>query len=955
MQNRLKVFRWLIITLLNLVVLVVHAQQPPAMEMGPTFSHSNINQIAQVIRVNKNQQLSQVQSLQGWSNTVDTQPLGPNQALWMRFELRYRDSLTGRFALVIDNPAIDYLDVYVLDDKNRILDSYLVGAKRKNQHNPINHRNFILPLNFDPGQQSNLYIRVRDDGPTVFSVDLWRTTELIIEEQFFLAFIGVIGGALAILFCYFMVTYVLLRSPIRFWFSIANLCLLLLFLNIQGIVNQLTGLGAYSAHATSVLISLIILSAAKVSHHMLVNVPAYWRYVSYALSCGLIVIALTFNSYWQIILGVGLAGAAVLLHLLLAILYHNRENNVPNRMYAMGWLIISAIALLDVSLYLSAATTANNLNLLLSFTIMSGVMVIAVAIEGHEQSLIRAHSAQQQDAITNLRQFYDLFKVSAEGLYTSTLDGKLVTTNPAMCQLFGYDNEDHMLNELQDTSKLYASETDRQLLLGEVREKGIVLGKEVKGLRRDGSEFWFSISVQLTRDGDTEYMFGSIFDISEKKQSSISLEYLATHDSLTGVYNRHEFEQKLNDAIIKSQQTGAEFTLLFMDLDRFKIVNDTCGHKAGDTLIKQLSQQLNDVVMSKGYLARLGGDEFGVLLNQDNGQRPDSIAEQCLEIVKQYRFIWDNRMFTLGISIGMVKSEPSITTAEQFLSMADAACYMAKEHGRNQIHVYSAEDKKMQRYESELHWVSYINSALENNQFSLFYQHYYPLTKKADGHYYEILLRMTGPDSQLIMPNAFLPAAERYNLTSHIDKWVIEHYFQWLSQNPEHAARLNKCNINLSGHSLADQDLKLFVLHAFEKYSIPYEKICFEITESVAIVKVDETLRFIKTFSQLGCTFALDDFGSGFSSYSYLKTLPVNCVKIDGSFVKDLLVDPIDMAMVCSMKDVARAMGMNTVAEFVESKDLMVALGKIGVDFAQGYGVAKPAPLTQFTPCLKIN
>jgi EAL domain-containing protein (putative c-di-GMP-specific phosphodiesterase class I) len=270
--------------------------------------------------------------------------------------------------------------------------------------------------------------------------------------------------------------------------------------------------------------------------------------------------------------------------------------------------------------------------------------------------------------------------------------------------------------------------------------------------------------------------------------------------------------------------------------------------------------------------------------------------------------------------------------------------------GRNQIHTYSFHDKQMQRYESEITWVSDINYALQHDCFELYYQHYQSLKNTIEGHHYEILLRMRDQDKKIISPGIFLPAAERYNLTSKIDRWVIEHYFKWLAVNPEHKIQLLRCNINLSGHSLADKDLKLFILNAFEKYSIPYKKICFEITESMAIVKMDETLEFINTFHRLGCLFSLDDFGSGFSSYSYLKSLPVDQVKIDGSFVKDILVDPIDMAMVNSINDIAKAMGIETVAEFVESSEILVELGKMGVDYAQGYGVAKPKSLNEFTP-----
>ncbi|WP_353370062.1 EAL domain-containing protein [Aliiglaciecola sp. NS0011-25] len=927
----------------------------PTVIVDAEVEHVRVNGLSELKRTNKRDQLSQVQALQDWSKVIDTTPLVENQALWQRFSIVHQDSIDQQYLLVISNPSIDYLDAYVLDDKDRLLETYLVGAKRDLATRPYNHRDFVLPIALSPNQSVNIYLRIQDDGPSVYAIDLWTDTEFIAEEQFHLAFIGVVGGALAILFFYFLVTYVLLRSPIRFWFSVANAGLLFLFLNIQGIVSQFTGLGSYTSQISSVTVAIVIFAAAKVCHAMLVRVPIFWRFISYLMAISLIVIAPILNSYLQLVVGSALAAAAVLLHLLLALIYHDRKHTMPNGLYAFGWLIICATVMAEVSFYLSGNAIDTYTGLILSLIVMSGVLLIAVAIESHEKALAFAKQVQQQNAIENLHQFYDLFRNSAEGLYTSTQDGKLVTTNPAMCQLFGYADESQMLLEVKDTSVLYANPHERDLLMEEIFLNGMALGKEIKGIRRDGSEFWFCISVQLTGTEDKKYFFGSIFDITEKKQSTISLEYLATHDSLTGVYNRREFEQKLRDGIRRSKQLKQELTLLYMDLEQFKIVNDTCGHKAGDALIKQLSQILNDVVLNKGVLARLGGDEFGVILESENAQMADVIANQLMNAVKEFRFIWDNRIFTMGLSIGMAKWQDEIETPEQLMSMADAACYVAKEKGRSQIHLYSSEDLKMQRYESELKWVSQINLALEQDKFQLYYQHYYPLSKVADGHHYEILLRMRDEDDQIVPPAAFLPAAERYNLTIEIDKWVIQHTFKWLSEHPEHLAQLRQCNINLSGHSLADNDLKRHVTKAFEDYQIPHQKICFEITESMAIVKMEETLRFISAFKKLGCTFALDDFGSGFSSYSYLKNLPVNCLKIDGSFVKDLLVDPVDMAMVGSMKDLAKAMSMSTVAEFVESKDVMVELGKMGIDFAQGYGVAKPTPLNEFTDCKTID
>ncbi|MDF2177843.1 EAL domain-containing protein [Aliiglaciecola sp. CAU 1673] len=931
----------------------VAQQEIPSVNLDEQTLQLDLLPNLQFLRTDSTNQLSTVQTLDGWTRSGDFSPLPQNQSLWARISLHQQSNGSMRYGLLLANPTLDEVDVYLLDDKGRIRRSLLMGASRPFSARELNHRDFLVPLELLPGDKMDVYIRINDKGPLVLPIKLWRYSELIGQEQLNLALLGVVGGALIMLALYYLVSYTLLHSPVRFWFSLSNLCFLLLFLNVEGILAQMLRISAFISELTLVLVAFALTASAKVAHLMLVKVPAYWRYCSYILSLLLLATPFVLDQYWQIIAAIGFAGASLCLQLLLAWQFRDKGHGRPNRLYAIGWSTVALACLLSSGLYLLGMVLEEKQGLILTFVALFGVLLIALAVEIHEQGKALSHYELQRSTISDLRRFYDLFRNSAEGLYTSTLNGKLITTNPAMCSLFGYENEQQMLSECRNTSQLYANQADRQALLEEIKKNGVVLGKEIRGVKRNGSEFWFSISVQMRRENKEEFMFGAIADITERKESNMSLEYMATHDPLTGVYNRREFERRLRKALRNAESQDSELTLLYMDLDQFKVVNDTCGHKAGDVLIKQLSQQLNQVVETKGLLARLGGDEFGVLLESDqaNDQNAYLLANKILNVVQQFRFFWENRIFTLGISIGLVPYTKQVHSPEQLLSMADSACYMAKEQGRNQIHTYSKKDDKIQRYETELHWVSLINKALTENRFELYYQHYHPLAKLAQGYHYEILLRMQGDEGeQLVSPGLFMPAAERYNLTAQIDRWVIEHYFQWLSQNPEHKEQLIRANINLSGHSLGDKELRLFVLNAFEKYGIPYQKVCFEITESMAIIKMDETLQFIKTFHQLGCRFALDDFGSGFSSYGYLKSLPVNYVKIDGGFVKDLLNDPVSMAMVSSIKEVAKAMGMKTVAEFVESKEIMVELGKMGVDYAQGYGVAKPAALSEFQP-----
>ena len=896
----------------------------------------------------KSMQLSDIQHLQDWQPSYIPNQVSQDKSLWGKFSIVFDDPDEEQYFLTVGNPHLDYVDVFLLDEKNRILGSFLMGGSRDHTTRPFKHRLFITPIS-SAQQVITVYLRVNDDGPLVFSVDLDTQSSLVEREQLLLAIIGFISGGLALLACYFLITYIFMRSPVRFWFALSSAAFLLLFLNAKGLLGQITGITAYISNLSCALSGLLLLTSAKVTFAIIERVPTIWRYALY--SFGFITLGMAFSteSGQQITFSVLMSALSGALIGLLGFFYHKPDKKIANLVCLLGLTCIALSGFGQVILFLSGIALTQTISLMFAMVIMLGIMLIALAIEAHERVLTYRHNVQQQLTIKDLRHFYDLFRNSAEGLYTSDLDGQLISVNPAMCSLFGYADETEMLREVDNADQFYANPHDRAILLGEIHKGGKVIGKEIKGIRKDGSEFWFSISGQIKQEDEKQYLFGSISDVTERKQSNISLEYLATHDSLTGVYNRHEFERRLQSSLLNAQNKNSDLTLLYMDLDQFKVVNDTCGHKAGDLLIKQLSQKLNAVVMDKGTLARLGGDEFGVLLEGDNAQMAYLLANKILNTVQEFRFVWENRIFTLGISIGQVPWHSEINTPEQLLSMADSACYLAKERGRNQVHTYSTEDEHMRRYESEMSWVSHINHAIQNNSFELYYQHYQALTQRVEGHNYELLLRMRDQQGNIILPGVFLPAAERYNLTSKIDRWVVENYFSWLSHNMQHKDKLTRVSINLNGYSLADKELKLFVLNAFEKYKIPYKKVCFEITESMAILKMDETLEFINTFHKLGCLFALDDFGSGFSSYNYLKNLPVDLVKIDGSFVKDILVDPVNMAMVNSINDVAKAMGMKTVAEFVESTEIMVELGKMGVDFAQGYGIAKPHALTDFT------
>ena len=426
------------------------------------------------------------------------------------------------------------------------------------------------------------------------------------------------------------------------------------------------------------------------------------------------------------------------------------------------------------------------------------------------------------------------------------------------------------------------------------------------------------------------------------------LRYQASHDGLTDLVNRSEFEIRLKQAIVSAQKNKTHYALLFLDLDQFKVVNDTCGHGAGDELLKQITTALQGEVRSRDTLARLGGDEFGLLLDHCSLSNAEEIADKLRLVVKNNRFAWKDKVFDIGVSIGAVQISEFTTDINHIMSTADMACYMAKDLGRNQVYVYTAEDEKLIRQQGEMNAVSKITKAMDEERFELFYQSIMPLSPDG-GMHFEILIRMRNEEGFMALPGEFLPAAERFGLMPSIDKLVIRNTLHFFSHNIEIQKALNLCCINLSGKSLDQHDFLEYVVSEIERSGLPHEKICFEITESAAVSNLERAIVFISTLRRFGCRFALDDFGTGMSSFSYLKQFPVDFLKIDGSFIQDIDTDPIKHAMVKSIHEVAKVMNMKTIAEFVENDAVLQTLADIGIEYAQGYHIQKPTPLNDLS------
>jgi diguanylate cyclase (GGDEF)-like protein/PAS domain S-box-containing protein len=540
-----------------------------------------------------------------------------------------------------------------------------------------------------------------------------------------------------------------------------------------------------------------------------------------------------------------------------------------------------------------------------------------------------------------------------DGVITTDANSNVEYINPVAEDLTGWKVDDASGRSIDEIFRGFHEETceplENPLAVSIRRDRAIKSVRPTLLIRRDGNELYIESTASPIRDGKGSVTGGVLVfhDVSESRELNRRLSYHASHDILTGLVNRREFESRLERALKSARARETSYALLYLDLDQFKIVNDSCGHSAGDALLGQLGALLKSKIRWRDTLARLGGDEFGVLLESCSLEEAMNSAESLRLAISEYKFIWEERNFRLGVSVGVVPITAENEDVAALLSAADSACAAAKEAGRNRIHSFQENDIDLMRRRREMQWAARINNALEEDRFELFRQTILPLQAHEEGAHYEILLRMRDENGGIISPGLFIEAAERYGITPNIDRWVIRSAFRWLVSEADERERLALCSINLSGQSFGDEKFLPFVIDQFQMSGIDASKICFEITETAAIASYSQANRFINALKELGCKFALDDFGTGLSSFGYLKHFPVDFLKIDGSFVKEILHDPIDREMVRSINEIGHLTGKKTIAEFAENEEIITMLRGMGIDYAQGYGVSEPKRVTR--------
>jgi diguanylate cyclase (GGDEF)-like protein/PAS domain S-box-containing protein len=540
-----------------------------------------------------------------------------------------------------------------------------------------------------------------------------------------------------------------------------------------------------------------------------------------------------------------------------------------------------------------------------------------------------------------------------EAVISMDVEGRIAYLNPAAERLAATTADQAVGRTLEEIVGL-VDETDRRVLADPVRQAltsgaPVTLGRRALLISRaNASEHSIELSAAPMRNAAGEQVGAVVLlhDVSEQRGLARQMSYQATHDALTGLVNRREFERRLEESIESGHRGDGQHVLCYLDLDHFKVVNDTSGHLAGDSMLRDVAKLLRDAVRDSDTVGRLGGDEFGMLLIGCPLEKARQIADDVCRAVGEHRFVWRDKIFNIGVSVGLVEISRESGTIEELLAAADSACYVAKKQGSGRVVVYSARDEALARHTGEIQWLQKLQSALKESRFQLFYQPIVPAYgSDGGGPAMEVLVRLQDENGNPVGPSEFLRAAERYRLMGLVDRWVVQTTLAALGRGAIPVPSDRCVAINVSGQTLADSQFLEFVVECLDSTGVAPAQVCFEISETAVVANLEHARRFVGVLHGMGCQFALDDFGSGVGSFSNLKSLPMDYLKIDGSFIRNLARDSVNQAMVTAMIKLARTLNFKVIAEQVEDSAALDAVRRIGVDFVQGYAIARPLPL----------
>jgi diguanylate cyclase (GGDEF)-like protein/PAS domain S-box-containing protein len=872
-------------------------------------------------------------------------------AWWLAVQLQA--PAAERLQLIVGQTFLDDLEVWLFAGTQPLGPLYS-GARRPFAERGEPYPQFLLSLPRLGQGPHSLLLRVQSDSAINLPLQLVGAAQgqQLIAHSWLQS--GLLVGALLALALFYLIKYSTLREPQLAYFSLTALCVALYNASLHGLVGLLGGhwpglqpwLVNLSTAGMLLFSSLFIASALRLELGRL-------RWLRDTLFAATLLVSLGGlllehpRTYQTLNLLILLNGLYQLLLMSLGVRLR--------RPYAPGYLLCWSMALLLMLLVpLSRAgliPLPAGFYYLYAYLPALSMLLFGALLDKQLERVRRVLLSSQAQAIDNLEQYQALFRHSGEGIFRCRRDGSLLEANPSLARLLGGAADGASLQGLT-LQRLLGEQRWRELLEQLDAQAGAVSCEcPLHDLQQRERWVYLSLHRRPNQDG----IEGIVVDLSERRALEERLQHLAAHDTLTGLHNRRELERLLAETL--SGTARRRFShLLHLGLDRFKQVNDLCGHSAGDQLLRQLAAQLGHQLPRHAELARIGGDEFAVLLREVDDAAALSQAEALRRAVEQFVFTWQGRPFRLHASIGLLALGSGVRDWETALNWANSASQLAKHQGRNRVQQFNPADGALLEHQRQLQWITRLREATERGHFELFFQPVQALQNAAAGLHYEVLLRYRDPHSgDWISPAQFLDAAARYGFLGAIDRWVIQHLCAWLAANPRHLAQLAQVNVNLSASSLLDRDFHRLLQDELTRHRLPPGKLCIEVTEMVALGELGVSAQWIEQLRGQGLKVALDDFGSGFASYAYLRHLPLDILKIDGSFIRGIESDPINQAMVGSMRQIAAQLGLLTAAEFVETQASLDCLRRLGIDYAQGYFVDRPRPLRQLADDARLR
>ena len=875
---------------------------------------------------------------------------------WFIFALTNTSSTSKMAYVEVDYGLLDNVHFYAFTENNQLSAEYKTGDMTPFSTRPVDYPSFVFPVTLKAGHTQDIRILIDTGSSMQVPVKIWKPESFVSAKSRQLILFGLFIGAMVIMAVYNAMLYLSTRDRSYLYFSVTLLFYALSQSDLSGANYAFLWPDApfWNDRSLIVLAGMALISLSLFSNAFLrLEENSYMTRKILFVGGGLCV-AWAFLSFF-IDYNTLIVGTAAYVMVIPATLYVKGlqlwlKGYTPARYFVMAFTcFVVAVCVFSLNKY-GVLDRNWQTEYAMHFGAAAVVTLLSLALADQVNQEKRAKEKAQASAIVSLRKFEEIYNNSSEGMFRLSRNGQFLSANHAFLKILKADSLTAVQANFESFDALFVEPSDifERLSLSGTIKQDLVLKCT------DQSQVWVVLNLRIVEDAfeSTSAIEGSLIDISDRKESESKLSYLANYDQLTGLINRNAFQERLTRLINSAQQHDHEHSLLYIDLDRFKLVNDTCGHLAGDELLKQLGVIFTHKVRQRDATARIGGDEFAILLENCEIDKAVKVGDELKRELNKFRFNWQGKQFDIGASIGIVPINQYAESVVSLMNLADSVCLMAKEQGRNRIVVHDEQASEINEKIQAKNLLATIHEAIESNNFILYKQKITSI-REPGFQAFELLVRLKVGDD-IVGPGVFIPTAERYNVMSGLDRWVVREFVHYLQDSPQVLDEIDMATINLSGQTLSNPDFLPYLLELLERNPAISHKLCFELTESAALNNLSESSNLVTKMRALGAKFAVDDFGSGYASYSYLTQLPIDFVKIDGSFCIDIESSPVNQMVIRSITEISHTMGTKVIAEFVESKAALTCLKEIGVDMVQGYYLDRPSPL-RTEDCLRIE